>query len=205
MQTESSKNTGPTLSDGETCGRSHQSQPTNGKSMSSAAGSRAKMSASPSTMETGSTEIGADCGLSLNESLAFFDRASCAWKTRQGCLFGGLMPFSADWPRSGLMLSGALFRRVPLVQHTCENGCSFWATPRKSRRGVTKDKGRPGGGCRCLETDLANRGHIGPPNPAWQEWLMGFPVGWTDVEQLETQCHQSSRNESATESSVPCP
>jgi hypothetical protein len=22
----------------------------------------------------------------------------------------------------------------------------------------------------------------GPPNPEWVEWLMGFPVGWTDLE-----------------------
>lgn len=26
----------------------------------------------------------------------------------------------------------------------------------------------------------------GPVNPAWEEWLMGFPIGWTDVEPLAT-------------------
>jgi len=125
-------------------------------------------------------------GVSLSESLASYDRATSSWKTYQGCLFGGLTEFSETWPRSGSMRSGRLFRRAQWVRHTHVKDCSFWATPRKSRRGVTKDKGRPGGGCRCLETDLANRGHIGPPNPTWQEWLMGFPLGWTDLEPLET-------------------
>jgi hypothetical protein len=23
-------------------------------------------------------------------------------------------------------------------------------------------------------------------NPMWVEWLMGFPLGWTDLEDLET-------------------
>jgi hypothetical protein len=26
----------------------------------------------------------------------------------------------------------------------------------------------------------------GPVNPTWAEWLMGFPEGWTDVEDSET-------------------
>jgi hypothetical protein len=26
----------------------------------------------------------------------------------------------------------------------------------------------------------------GPLNPTWVEWLMGFPLGWTDLEPSET-------------------
>ena len=26
----------------------------------------------------------------------------------------------------------------------------------------------------------------GPLNPTWVEWLMGWPIGWTDLEALET-------------------
>ncbi len=26
----------------------------------------------------------------------------------------------------------------------------------------------------------------GQLNPTWVEWLMGFPLGWTDLEPLET-------------------
>ena len=36
-------------------------------------------------------------------------------------------------------------------------------------------------------------GRIGPMNPAWVEWLMGFPTGWTDLSASGTQsCHSSS-------------
>ena len=30
-------------------------------------------------------------------------------------------------------------------------------------------------------------GNGGRLNPTWVEWLMGFPIGWTDLEDLETQ------------------
>jgi hypothetical protein len=29
----------------------------------------------------------------------------------------------------------------------------------------------------------ATRGHI--PGPTWWEWMMGFPLGWTDLQPLE--------------------
>ena len=36
------------------------------------------------------------------------------------------------------------------------------------------------------------RGRIGPMNPNWIEWLMGFPIGWTELDPLETQqCHSN--------------
>jgi hypothetical protein len=28
-------------------------------------------------------------------------------------------------------------------------------------------------------------GRIGPMNPEWVEWLMGFPTGWTELNVLE--------------------
>ena len=31
------------------------------------------------------------------------------------------------------------------------------------------------------------RGSIGRTNPAWIEWLMGYPIGWTELDHLETQ------------------
>jgi len=30
---------------------------------------------------------------------------------------------------------------------------------------------------------IQNRGML---NPTWVEWLMGFPIGWTDLEDSET-------------------
>ncbi len=33
------------------------------------------------------------------------------------------------------------------------------------------------------QTGEATGGHL---NPTWVEWLMGWPVGWTDLKPLET-------------------
>jgi len=36
-------------------------------------------------------------------------------------------------------------------------------------------------------SEVAARGEvIGQLNPQWVEWLMGFPLGWTDLEGSET-------------------
>jgi len=37
-----------------------------------------------------------------------------------------------------------------------------------------------------LEEWIGKNGDIGPVNPLWVEWLMGFPCGWTDLKPLET-------------------
>ena len=39
-------------------------------------------------------------------------------------------------------------------------------------------------------------GNGGRLNPQWVEWLMGFPQGWTDLEDLETPLSHKSPNTS---------
>lgn len=41
----------------------------------------------------------------------------------------------------------------------------------------------------------------GPLNPAWCEWYMGFPIGWTELEDSETPSSPKSRSGSAAKSS----
>jgi len=52
-----------------------------------------------------------------------------------------------------------------------------WPTPRAfMHKDSTKDRGK------------SNLGEVvgGQLNPTWVEWLMGFPLGWTDCEDSET-------------------
>ena len=44
--------------------------------------------------------------------------------------------------------------------------------------------------------ELTPLGKIGPMNPQWVEWLMGYPAGWTDLDASETQSCPSSSSHS---------
>ncbi len=58
------------------------------------------------------------------------------------------------------------------------NAVKLFTTPcAADARGSTGEKN-----CRSLRTDVA-----GQLNPDWVEWLMGFPIGWTDLNASETQ------------------
>ena len=55
-----------------------------------------------------------------------------------------------------------------------------WPTPKASFTGPdTKRRNRPGSGGDDLFSAVANSDGNGRLNPAWVEWLMGFPIGWT--------------------------
>jgi DNA (cytosine-5)-methyltransferase 1 len=51
-------------------------------------------------------------------------------------------------------------------------------------------KGKPG-----KNTNLGSLCHqiTGKLNPTWVEWLMGYPLGWTELKDLETQWFGSAR------------
>ncbi len=168
-----------------------------GNAMSSAVASPARTSA---RLETGPDLPGhaPASGASLPGSLAFFDPASSSWKMFQLCLTGEWEQFSEIWPRAGMTRNGTACLLGPLVPGTFGRGFSWLPTP---RAGDTHDhagskaviaNGRvvreSGEDFSISLATMAARncwsdGHeedTGPLNPVWQEWLMGFPEGWTD-------------------------
>jgi DNA (cytosine-5)-methyltransferase 1 len=100
--------------------------------------------------------------------------------------------------------NGTLFPLVPLVPHTKEAGSICWPTPTACDwKGASKAEH-----CKAWEkrgTNLPEAVQLaaigdkrwpqpeqrfaanGPLNPPFVEWLMGFPIGWTDCDALETQ------------------
>ena len=265
MQTEFWPNTGPTSDAGETLprflptptasdsrGQKHKPTPTYpdlrhvaamevaGRSMSFAAASHARTSATPDA-EPDSTASEADC---FSRPFAWFDNsdpATSCWKTWQRCLLGGWIEYTGSWPRSVIIRNRIAYRLPPLVPRISGTGCSYWPSPvagdstsaAKAEDALDRQIDFRGMLCRIIRRpkmwptptshDSTNRGsrpaypgsnqHTasldwiaqneqrtvpqssaddplptlgGQLNPTWVEWLMGFPLGWTDCEDSET-------------------
>ncbi len=115
---EFSRNTGRTSSDTET------SEPLlmSSEWMCSAGDFHVKTSATPANAQE-STESVPGCGLSTSDSFAWYDPATSSWRTWQLCLDGDYQQFSETWPRSGLVVSGIVFRPVQWEPRTGETEC----------------------------------------------------------------------------------
>lgn len=135
-------------------------------------------------------------GANTLESFASFDPVSLLWRTSQRSLLGGWETFSATWPRSGLMHGGTCWELPTLAGLNRESECGSWPTLKASdakqfsknfayferRVKVAPDLPVMAG----LKTPPTKGGFYGRLNPAWTEWLMGWPIGWTASEPLET-------------------
>ncbi len=160
-------------------------QPLNG-STSSAVAFRAKTSVSlvsvPGWMGTLR-----DYGLNSPVVFVKYDPTTFSWKTPQHSLFGDLETFSGTWPHSGTMQNGIAYRRQPSVPTTFELERGFLPTPLASETGWRRTPYAQGG--LALSTVIG-----GPANPLYVEWMMGFPIGWTDLQPSETQSYLKSQN-----------
>jgi DNA (cytosine-5)-methyltransferase 1 len=68
----------------------------------------------------------------------------------------------------------------------------YWPTPRAfMHKDSTTDRGKH------------NLGEVvgGKLNPTWTEWLMGWPLGWTDLKPLETDKFRSWQQQHGVSSS----
>ena len=89
------------------------------------------------------------------------------------------------WKASDTPARRSLFRLVPSMPRTEETAVPFWPTPKSSD---SKGTGPVGSASQTHDAKKDNlRGVVlndqigGQLNPTWVEWLMGFPLGWTDL------------------------
>jgi len=188
-------------------------------SMCSAEASPAKTSATLAS-ERESTENAADSGASTQESFANYDPATSSWRTSQPCLDGEWSEFSETWPRAGMTRSGRVYELPMLVRPTEENESGLWPTPRAiyGEHPGMSDSRHLTGAVQFWPTPRASDatggfwtnhedGRQGGPglkevirgqlNPTWVEWLMGYPPGWTALEDSGTPSSRKSRSSSA--------
>ena len=142
-------------------------------------------------------ESEAECGEKWRGSFAKYDLDSCSWKTHQCSLLGDLDEFSETWPQWGLMRDGECWEQRTLEQTIRGTGfglsLEMWPTPVKSDyAGRRPSKGWKGDSdlpsVVWTRTGGAENPQMSPAsiNATWTEWLMGWPLGWTDLKPLVT-------------------
>jgi hypothetical protein len=129
-----------------------------------------------------------DSGEKWQGSFAKYNPDTHSLRTPQCLLFEDSTEFCAILPKWGLMRDGELWEQQTLVQSTreIESGLSptppppdNWPTP------TTPSGGGNCGGSGAYKNAIKNGTHIPHSiNPNLYEWLMGWPIGWTDLKPL---------------------
>ena len=177
------------------------------KSTSSAAGSPANQFRQRVDGKLKLIRVGS--GQSSPVSSVYFDPVTSLWRTFQDSSLKGWDSSSLTFPRSGTMRNGVVCRQQMSEPHTSETESSLlptptardhsqdvrWPTPSAAemrttdperllrRRQECKERHQNGNGFGLtLGNALTLLGEVGPLNPVWVEWLMGFPLEFTDLE-----------------------
>jgi hypothetical protein len=135
-----------------------------------------------------------------SESLAWFDRDTCSWRTYQRSLVTDSEPYSQTWPRWGMTVAGVAYEHPMSGRRITETDGSYLPTPVKSdcvaRRPSLNWEGK---------SDLPsvmwrlNGGELNPDmppfklNPDFVGWLMGFPIAWANSKATETPKSRSKQ------------
>ncbi len=134
-----------------------------------------------------------DCGPKWRELSVKFDRASSSWKTAH-CLLSEDLPWSSvTLPKWGMMRDGELWERTTLALRTKGIGHGSLATPtaRDWKDCGTRNAppSRPNHSAQTLGQQLGVK--IGAaPQLGFAEWMMGWPIEWTDLKPLATDKFQ---------------
>ena len=158
--------------------------------------------------------VEAQCGNTWRELLAKYDPDTLSWRTAQCSLLEDLELSLETWPRWGSMRNGECFRQPMLAQTILEsesglsqripNNLDFFHTPcttgldggSNSRKALKKRMEKLPtplssdykGVQRMRDNHQNDLAAVvgGPVNPIFSEWLMGWPLEWTDLKPLET-------------------
>ena len=162
---------------------------------SCAAGSPARTAHQEAQQELESTESEAGCGLNLRGSFAKLSQTGCLWKTHQTSFIEGLDEFCQTWPSWGLMRDGECWERITLDFPMSATVSGLLPTPTKSwgRRGpgLSNNMNNLRMSLKSTKASLSIVKACGWRWPAsFLEWMMGWPISWTELKPLETDKYQ---------------
>lgn len=161
-----------------------------------------------------------------HESSVKYDLDSSSWRTHRS-LFDEALPWSSvTLPSWGMTLAGVLWEPPMSGRPISATESGLWPTPLASdwkRNGSPQDIARKspslGAMVRLWPTPICNDaikrgdlrkspqylggaaqaadGRLGQLNPMWVEWLMGWPIDWTELRPLEmARFHEWQRQHS---------
>lgn len=126
-------------------------------------------------------------------------RPSCSWKTSRPLGRAEVNEWGKNWPRSGMIAGGIVYPLMTWERRTKESDGSCLlptVTASSYGTGVGGQAGRVGKVRPSLNT-MATKNLWPTPqpapgqlNPAWVEWLMNFPLGWTELNDLGMRWYQ---------------
>ena len=124
-----------------------------------------------------------DSGGSCAEPFAWYDPSTRLWRTWQRCASEGWARFSETWPRAGMTRNGIAYRLSPLVPLTGGTGFGLLPTPTTSdAKGAGRKRyfGSPHYKANLREYLRTSFNDPIFPNPSFLEWMMQYPIGWTE-------------------------
>ena len=134
-------------------------------------------------------ERGLVFGQKCIESLAKYDQDLQSLRTFQCSLLGAEHELLTILPKSAMMLNGKLFLQSKLELGIKEKESGLLPTPTASDyKGWSAGHKRANDPTNRLDFAIESVNKVGGTlNPEFVEWLMGFPIGWTDLKDSETQ------------------
>lgn len=160
------------------------------------AGFRAKTSAQQEKAQE-STENDQGFGEKWRGWLAKYDPDTSTWKTAQCSLIEDSGESLETWPRTGMTVGGQLWALPMSERRMNVTASGFWPTPQASdnrNRGTRKTPAiarRIKAGKQVMLSMTLD----GPMSPQFPEWLMGLPLGWTDLKPLAMDKFQQWRRQ----------
>lgn len=151
--------------------------------MSFLEGSRARTSVQPAVVLESMVASQA-YGKKWQELSVKYDLNTSSWKTHLCLLEEDLPESSVTLPKLGLIASGVVFQQKNLARLISETVCGWsgemFATPQaRDYRSGSLDRWNDPRRSRNLNDQVG-----GLLNPDWEEWLMGWPIGWTELKPL---------------------
>ena len=138
-----------------------------------------------------------ECGPRWPESLARYDPVTYSWRTAQCSLVEGLESYSEIFPQWGIMHDGEFWELTMSEDFVEENAFGYWPRPV-----ATDAKGAVLSGIRFhnkrfIRTSQTTGTEFGAKlnaayhlvtgkniPPSFSEWMMVWPIGWTDLKPL---------------------